>query len=236
MRQRQIWGKGLVLERVCPRIDGWFPLEAPWKESAWLAGVAFHAKNAWTFLISATPRPTALCIPTFIFSFCILQSYVFTCLFDRKLNASTSNNRELRECFDWKTKLNLKILWPALAACSLGVGNQIDVETGCSGVQKWWPMFALSTGHNGGKWPVPGSKAGVVQEYSVVSAHALHKCACLAIISYTDAMYFSFHSCVHSDRNSLKHWTPALWHTVGRTKWPARILCFKLHLNPGSSL
>lgn len=50
-------------------------------------------------------------------------------------------------------------------------------------------MFARGTGHNSGKWPVPGNKAGVVQEDSVVSA--LCRCACLAIISHADGTYFS---------------------------------------------
>lgn len=93
--------------------------------------MASHAKNPWTFLISATPSPL----------FCASQpsslAFAFSSLlflpFDRKLNASTSNDSELRECFGWKNQTKFKILWPSLAAYTLGMRSQTDLETGHSG-------------------------------------------------------------------------------------------------------
>lgn len=84
----------MVLERVCPRIDGRFPLETPRKESAWPAGVGSCAKSPWTFPISATSQPLV-----FIHTDLRPQSHVLSspvlCLFVRELNASTSKNSEL---------------------------------------------------------------------------------------------------------------------------------------------
>lgn len=112
------------------------------------------------------------------------------CLIE-KLNASASNNSEFKECFDWKTKPNLKIVWPTLAAGTLGRGSQIDLEPGKVECRNDGPCLPWVLGITvaSGKWPVPGNKAGVVQEDSVVSASC--RCTCLAIISHSDATSFS---------------------------------------------
>lgn len=99
MRQRLFWGKGLVLEPVCPRIDGWFPLETPWKESAWPAGVSSHAKTPWTFLNSATSLLLIFAYPDLRPRFCVFSGPVLPIVCSKI------------KCFHFKERWTLRMSW-----------------------------------------------------------------------------------------------------------------------------
>lgn len=143
-----------------------------------------------------------------------------------KLNASASNNSELKECFDWKTKPNLKILWPTLAAGTLGIGSQIDLEPDIVECRNDGPCLPGALGIT--------VASGLCQETRrVLCRKTRWSVPCVDVLVWLllatlMARISPFHNYVHSDRNSLKRWTPALRHTVGRTAWPARTLCLSV--------